>query len=168
MPKNPLVAKVEEITKSTPVVIFMKGTPQFPQCGFSARAVQVLKAAGAQELKGVDVLSDDPRPIHLVCAGTKGKITSEDVLCAGAIIDRLLQEVGGRDEDLVDDQAQLALGAYVHATATEHGLRHALRNSFGGRNCRRLGFDLQIDRAAECDLFNIVPEYVSQRIVSSL
>ena len=60
MPKNPLVAKVEEITKSTPVVIFMKGTPQFPQCGFSARAVQVLKAAGAQELKGVDVLSDDP------------------------------------------------------------------------------------------------------------
>jgi monothiol glutaredoxin len=57
---HPLISKVEEITRSAPVVIFMKGTPQFPQCGFSARACQVLKAAGAEEIKGVDVLSDDP------------------------------------------------------------------------------------------------------------
>jgi monothiol glutaredoxin len=57
---HPLVSKVEEITKSTPVVIFMKGTPDFPQCGFSNRAVQVLRAAGVKDLKGIDVLSDDP------------------------------------------------------------------------------------------------------------
>jgi monothiol glutaredoxin len=57
---HPLRPRVEEIVKSKPVVIFMKGTPQFPQCGFSARAVQVLKAAGAGELGSVDVLSDDP------------------------------------------------------------------------------------------------------------
>ena len=44
---HPLVPKVEEKVKSSKVVIFMKGTPQFPQCGFSSRAVQVLKAAGA-------------------------------------------------------------------------------------------------------------------------
>lgn len=42
------------------MVIFMKGTPQFPQCGFSNRACQVLKAAGAETLVGFDVLSDDP------------------------------------------------------------------------------------------------------------
>ena len=57
---HPLISKVEETVKSAPVVIFMKGTPQFPQCGFSARACQVLRAAGAQNLVGVDVLSDDP------------------------------------------------------------------------------------------------------------
>lgn len=57
---NPLVAKVQELTEKNPIVIFMKGTPQFPQCGFSARAVQVLQAAGAQNVVGVDVLSDDP------------------------------------------------------------------------------------------------------------
>ena len=57
---NPLIAKVEEKVKSAPVVIFMKGTPQFPQCGFSARACQVLRAAGSTSLVGVDVLSDDP------------------------------------------------------------------------------------------------------------
>ena len=57
---NPLISKVEEKAKSAPVVIFMKGTPQFPQCGFSARACQVLNAAGISNLVGVDVLSDDP------------------------------------------------------------------------------------------------------------
>jgi len=57
---HPLVPKVEEKVKSSKVVIFMKGTPQFPQCGFSSRAVQVLKAAGATDVAGVDVLADDP------------------------------------------------------------------------------------------------------------
>ena len=57
---NPLIAKVEEIVKSNDVVIFMKGTPDFPACGFSARAVATLRAAGAKNLKGIDVLSDDP------------------------------------------------------------------------------------------------------------
>jgi monothiol glutaredoxin len=57
---NAMISKVEEKVKSAPVVIFMKGTPQFPQCGFSARACQVLKAAGVSDLLGVDVLADDP------------------------------------------------------------------------------------------------------------
>jgi monothiol glutaredoxin len=57
---HPLRSKVEETVKASPVVIFMKGTPDFPQCGFSARAVQVLRAAGVQKLGSVDVLSDDP------------------------------------------------------------------------------------------------------------
>lgn len=57
---HPLVTKVEKITKENPVVVFMKGTPDFPQCGFSNRAVQVLRAAGVDDIYGIDVLSDDP------------------------------------------------------------------------------------------------------------
>jgi monothiol glutaredoxin len=57
---NPLVTKVDKITKENSVVIFMKGTPDFPQCGFSNRAVQVLRAAGVETIHGVDVLSDEP------------------------------------------------------------------------------------------------------------
>lgn len=62
MAEHPLIKKVEEISRSRPVFIFMKGTPDFPQCGFSARAVQVLRAAGAgsDALGAFDVLSDDP------------------------------------------------------------------------------------------------------------
>jgi monothiol glutaredoxin len=57
---HPLRSKVEELVQKNPVIVFMKGTPEFPQCGFSNRAVQVLRTAGVQNLKGVDVLSDDP------------------------------------------------------------------------------------------------------------
>lgn len=57
---HPLVSRVEEIIKSKPVAIFMKGTPDMPQCGFSARAVQALRAAGVNDIAAVDVLSDDP------------------------------------------------------------------------------------------------------------
>jgi monothiol glutaredoxin len=57
---HPLVSKVHELVQANPVIIFMKGTPQFPQCGFSSRACQVLKAAGVESLKGVDLLSDEP------------------------------------------------------------------------------------------------------------
>ena len=42
-----------------PVVLFMKGTAQFPQCGFSGRAVSLLKQAGASNLVTVNVLEDD-------------------------------------------------------------------------------------------------------------
>ena len=41
-----------------PLVLFMKGTPVFPQCGFSATVVQVLSQAGVK-FKGVNVLADD-------------------------------------------------------------------------------------------------------------
>ena len=60
MADQALVKKVEDMVKTNKVFIFMKGTPQFPQCGFSAKACQVLKAAGVNEIKGFDVLSDDP------------------------------------------------------------------------------------------------------------
>jgi monothiol glutaredoxin len=43
---------------SHPVVLYMKGSPQFPMCGFSANATQLLKACGVDELFTVDVLQD--------------------------------------------------------------------------------------------------------------
>jgi monothiol glutaredoxin len=47
----------EDVTRH-PVVLYMKGTPQFPQCGFSNLAVQVLNACGVQEFHSVNVLAD--------------------------------------------------------------------------------------------------------------
>jgi monothiol glutaredoxin len=51
--------RIDSIVKGGRVVLFMKGTAQFPQCGFSGRAIQVLKAAGATEIKTVNVLEDE-------------------------------------------------------------------------------------------------------------
>jgi len=50
--------QIKQTVESDDVVLFMKGTPDFPQCGFSGRAVQVLRACGAP-FASVDVLSDD-------------------------------------------------------------------------------------------------------------
>jgi monothiol glutaredoxin len=52
-------ARIDSIVKSGPVVLFMKGSAQFPMCGFSGRAVQVLKACGVTDLKTVNVLEDE-------------------------------------------------------------------------------------------------------------
>ena len=50
--------RIKEQVESHPVVLFMKGTPQFPQCGFSASVVEVLKACGVREVHTVNVLED--------------------------------------------------------------------------------------------------------------
>jgi monothiol glutaredoxin len=50
---------IEQTVTSNPVVLFMKGTSQFPQCGFSGRAIQILKSCGVKNLVTVNVLDDD-------------------------------------------------------------------------------------------------------------
>lgn len=54
-----VLAFIRETISSHLVVLFMKGTAQFPQCGFSARAIQILKECGVGKLVTVNVL-DDP------------------------------------------------------------------------------------------------------------
>ncbi|NWG87628.1 MAG: Grx4 family monothiol glutaredoxin [Hydrogenophilaceae bacterium] len=49
---------IREQVTSHPVVLYMKGTPQFPQCGFSATATQILKACGVNEFYSVNVLEN--------------------------------------------------------------------------------------------------------------
>lgn len=51
--------QIKQIVSSHRVVLFMKGTKQFPQCGFSARAVQLLQAAGCEDFFTVNVLEDE-------------------------------------------------------------------------------------------------------------
>ena len=50
--------RIQAEVERAPIVLFMKGTPQFPMCGFSSRTVQALKAAGATQLHTVNVLED--------------------------------------------------------------------------------------------------------------
>ena len=52
-------AQIKEIVTSHPVVLFMKGTPQFPQCGFSGNAINILRACGADNLHTVNVFDDE-------------------------------------------------------------------------------------------------------------
>ena len=49
---------IRQQVEGHPIVLYMKGSPQFPQCGFSATATQLLKMSGAAEVFTVDVLQD--------------------------------------------------------------------------------------------------------------
>ena len=57
MSDNPAFKQIEEEIKENQVVLFMKGTPMFPQCGFSAAVTQALTNLSVK-FKGVDVLQD--------------------------------------------------------------------------------------------------------------
>ena len=49
---------IRETVTEHPVVLFMKGTAQFPQCGFSGKAIQILRESGVKKLVTVNVLDD--------------------------------------------------------------------------------------------------------------
>lgn len=51
--------RIKQIIDENAVVLFMKGNAQFPMCGFSGRAVQILKACGVDQFKTVNVLEDE-------------------------------------------------------------------------------------------------------------
>lgn len=56
--KEIALAKIKKTVTENPIVLYMKGTPQFPQCGFSGRAAQVLKSCGVNQYVAVNVLED--------------------------------------------------------------------------------------------------------------
>ena len=54
----PVMERIQAEVEGHPIVLFMKGTPQFPMCGFSSRAVQALRDAGAEQVYTINVLEE--------------------------------------------------------------------------------------------------------------
>jgi len=50
--------RIDQLVKNSDVLLFMKGNASFPQCGFSGRAIQILKACGVENIATVNVLED--------------------------------------------------------------------------------------------------------------
>ena len=53
-----VLERIKQQVTSHPVVLYMKGSPQFPQCGFSGNAVRILSSLGVKDYFSVDVLQD--------------------------------------------------------------------------------------------------------------
>lgn len=51
--------RIDDLVKNNSVMLFMKGTAQFPMCGFSGRAIEILKASGVTSFKTFNVLEDE-------------------------------------------------------------------------------------------------------------
>jgi 2-phosphosulfolactate phosphatase len=103
-----------------------------------------------RELEGPEA-----RAVHLVCAGTEGAVSWEDVLLAGSLF-RALSCFGERVTPAGNDAALLAREAAPRALTH---LAQALRLGQGGRNVSALGLEADIDAAARIDRFSIVACY---------
>lgn len=97
-----------------------------------------------------------PPSIHIICAGTNAEETEEDILCAGAFVDRLAP-YGAPHED--DRETADALAAWRAASATPDSLLDALRASRGGRNLIALELARDITDAAKLNAHPTVAHY---------
>jgi 2-phosphosulfolactate phosphatase len=104
----------------------------------------------------VDAIADE-RQLQIVCAGTNGEISYEDVLLAGAIVDRLKPSERSIQ---IDDSARIARSAWRQVLATESPLEESLRQSLGGRNLIAVGFEADVDRCAKTNTIDGVVERV--------
>ncbi len=97
--------------------------------------------------------------IHLVCAGTNGEETDEDILGAGAIVDAGVVAANGHS--LFDPCSQKASSEFlrvINESSDSHGrLAARLRQSLGGKNLIRLGMDSDLVLAAAVDRCRLVP-----------
>ncbi len=111
----------------------------------AARADEVIAAALVNASAVARHLAAVGRDITLLCAGTNGQPALEDLLGAGAVIDRLMAV--GR-VDLESDIARMALAAW---RGCRGDIRTALRDAQGGRNVIAAGLEADIDFAARLD-----------------
>lgn len=117
----------------------------------AAEAERVVLAGFVNFSAVCEQISNDPRPLHIICAGTEGEVALEDTLLAGALVEYLCDVV----EMKLNDSARLAWDSFEH-----HGrvLQGALELSRGGAILKSLGYDEDIRAAARVDQFTIVPE----------
>ena len=126
------------------------GTLAMESCRMADR---VLVGAFANQSTVVEYLATQPQ-VDLVCAGTHGEVTREDVLFAGAVVAGLR-----RSTTTMNDASRLARDAWCHLeSAPPDMLTKALRDSQGGRNLVKIGHAADIAYAAQVDTTNLLPE----------
>ncbi|HWB12103.1 MAG TPA: 2-phosphosulfolactate phosphatase [Pirellulales bacterium] len=107
--------------------------------------------------------------VHLLCAGTRGEVTREDVLCAGLLADRLTPRESSdleiNDQLLIARDLWRAFFADRDSADATGSLALTLRSTQGGRNLMRLGLEHDIEVAAQMDRFTIVPQLDLERMV---
>jgi 2-phosphosulfolactate phosphatase len=117
-------------------------------------AARVLIGSLVNRRAVVQVLCADRRAVHLICAGTDGRTTAEDLMAASSIVGELSQ--------LADVHLDLGESTAKHWRELLGGgdsVIEMLRRSAGGQNLVALGLEQDIARAAEVDSFEVVPEY---------
>jgi 2-phosphosulfolactate phosphatase len=153
---SPLEYTPERVAGRTIVFTTTNGTRALRAC---EPADRVLIGAFVNRAALTRVLREDRRDVHLVCAGTEGHLTAEDILLAGAVTSDLTGDQRPGRSPEIDVPTQMAIDYYLARSATRDRLLETMRSSRGGTDLMRLGYETDIDQAAEEDLFDVVPEW---------
>lgn len=154
---SPLEYTAGRVAGRTVVITTTNGTAAL-RASHDAREVivgaLVNRSAVAAAVRRLAVRGDR---VHLVCAGTDGAISAEDVLAAGAILDAAAGDGAG---DALDEPAREALAFFRRVAA--HGdvparLVDEFRRSPGGSNLIDLGMEIDLPVAAAIDAIGVVP-----------
>jgi 2-phosphosulfolactate phosphatase len=128
-----------------------------------ARLAKSVVAAAFLNLSAVVVSLKDEPQIDILCAGTDGSKTSEDILLAGAIVHALMRD-GSRSWDVNESAASarrewnnLIQAAEKSGEPLHNLLTDSLNASLGGRNCIEVGNAADIPYCAQIDLLDVVP-----------
>jgi len=154
---SPLEYVPARVAGRTLVITTTNGTAAL-QASRGAREILVgalvNRSAVAAAIRGLAGPGD---AVHLVCAGTDGRVSGEDVLAAGAILDAAVLDASGH---ALDEAARRALEMF-RATAAAPDVAGALvaefRRAPGGSNLVDLGMEVDLAVAAAIDAFTVVP-----------
>ena len=160
---SPVEYTPEVIAEKTLILATTNGTVAMERCPSAQR---VLIGAMVNLTALTDVLIDQPL-VTVVCSGTDGWITSEDVIFGGALMDHLIQArtAAGKPVGKLTDTAGIALNHWQNtkrnvdqADGSSGTLADVFRNARGGINLVRIGHDPDIVFASQIDKVPVVPE----------
>jgi len=127
----------------------------------SGRASRILVGSFSNLGAVCAAVADDPRPVHIVCAGTRDEVSLDDCFVAGAMVERLM--TAGR-RPVSDDSALICLCAWRDAMRPGGpGLVEAMRASRGGKGLVNIGFERDVEFCAALDSTPVVPVYDAER-----
>jgi 2-phosphosulfolactate phosphatase len=150
------------------VITTTNGTAALHACADAAEILigAVVNRSAVAEAARELSLKHGGRDIHLVCAGTEGAVTEEDLLAAGAILEAALRS-DGRDEETIDARGREALAFFRSTIAAgptaSDALTRAFALSIGGRNLIELGMEADLPVSAAIDSLPVVPRLCGSR-----
>ena len=160
---SPVEYTPDVIANKTLILATTNGTVAMERC----RSAERVLIGAMVNLKALtDVLIDHPL-VTVVCSGTDGWITSEDVLFGGALMESLVQArtAAGKSVGKLTDTASIALNHWQNtkrnvddASGSAGSLADVFRNARGGINLVRIGHDPDIEFASQIDKVPVVPE----------
>ncbi len=156
---SPLDYTSEQIFGQTVLFTTTNGTKALAHARLADR---VLIGAAVNRQAIVDAVAGAPR-VDILCAGTGGKVTREDILAAGAIASQIKAPHESCSANSWSDAAcrewqELLTTAHALDRTPSEQFAHELRDTLGGKNLLALGYDDDLLFCAQLDTLDIVPE----------